>query len=145
MILHQQRGNCPYFTLQLPVIFSYRWIFVGGRPKYVAAHNTAISRQPWPPSMLYPIPYEHLPTDLRPRYYTHRETIAYTAYDNCWILFTGAGVSFRMSNFAYLCTKISHIPLTVAAAYLSIWTPFDTPPAMKLHSLAYNHPSFKSV
>jgi hypothetical protein len=54
------------------------------RVAYVAAHNTAISRQPWPPPMLYPSPYEHLPTDLRPRHYTHESPshLLHTTIDN---------------------------------------------------------------
>ena len=74
------------------------------RVAYVAAHNTAISRQPWPPPMLYPSPYEHLPTDLRPRYYTHRETILSNAYDNCRMFFNGAGFSVGCPILP-ICTK----------------------------------------
>ena len=74
------------------------------RPTYVAAHNTTIFRQPWPPPMLYPSPYEHLPTDSRPRYYTHRETISYNAYDNCRMFFNGAGFSVGCPILP-ICTK----------------------------------------
>ena len=74
MISRPERGHCPYFTTVPLAYCSGRWISVGDPTYAITPKLRLVCRMP-PTMAAVDAPYDHLPTEVRARYYTQHLSV----------------------------------------------------------------------